>query len=172
MLRRRPSQIRSLLLLATLGLAGCGPYLEPYRYIRLDESPGLQALAKSQPTLAGLHFAGPMIARYRLERAGYVIDIVVPEQSYLPALEIRARTPGVVLKPLPEVPAAAAFCGAWYPVPDDPGRIDFGWSPHCEDGRPAEIVFEVRGSRGESLGIERLAFRLEANGWLLLVDAV
>jgi hypothetical protein len=170
---RAGARLAIMVTIATFLLGGCGPYIEPYRYIHLADVPGLEQVEKRQPALSGLHLAGPMPVRYRLSRADYELDIAVPGTSYLPAVELRVITPGLTLVPTSaEVPPSPVFCGAWYPHPDEPDRLAFGWSPRCADDQPREIAFDVEGSGGGTVGEERLSFRLERNGWLVLVDAV
>lgn len=168
-----PNAARMLLLMAPAMLGGCGPYVEPYRYISLADTPGLQQVEARQPELSGLYFAGDMPVRYELRRPGYAVEIMVPEGSYLPAIELSIDSADLRLVPADaEVPPAPIFCGAWYPDPADPARLQFGWSPNCDSEPPWGLTFFVTDDSGEQLGEEKLRFQLERNGWLVLVDAV
>ena len=114
-----------------------------------------------------------MPVRYQLQRAGYSVELAIPEGSYLPAIDMTVEPAGLRLLPLAgEVPPSPAFCGAWYPDPQVPQRLQFGWSPKCSSEEPWEIGFVVTDDSGARIGEERLRFRLDRNGWLVLADAI
>ena len=170
MLKTNP---RALLLIVTAALSSCSPYVEPYRYIRLYDSPALEQSADQRPELPGLYFAGAMPMRYRLQRPNYAVDFAIPDGSSLPALVMTVEPPGRRLLPVDaEVPPSPAFCGAWYPDAEVLNRLSFGWSPKCGDEAPWELAFRITDGEGESLGQEKLRFMLDRNGWLIRLDAI
>lgn len=164
---------RVLVVGATVLLGGCGPYLEPYRYIRLDDAPGLSQSSDREPDLEGLYFAGTMPSGYRLDRPDYEMTFTVPMQSYLPALQVSVATPGLEIRPKEsESPPSPVFCGTWYPDPGNRRQLNFGWSSKCADGRPEQFSIVVTDESGSAVGEETVSFRLERNGWLILADAI
>lgn len=164
---------RILLLGIAAALSGCGPYVEPYRYIQLAATPGLEQAAAEAPDLSGLYFAEDMPTQYRLQRPGYTVALSIPRSSYLPVLELTVEPSGLRLVPgESEVPPSPVFCGAWYPDPSAPQRLQFGWSPKCSSEEPWELAFVVTDDSGTRIGEENLRFQLERNGWLVLIDAI
>jgi hypothetical protein len=167
------SSLRVVLLSLAVALGGCGPYVEPYRYIRLADAPDLKQSQTQKPDLSGLYFATRMPTRYRLQRPGYTVELAVPDGSYLPALELTVEPAGRRLVPADgEVPPSPAFCGAWYPDSDVPGHLSFGWSPNCADEQPLRLAFRVTDDEGAEVGQETLRFELDRNGWLIMLDAI
>lgn len=173
-------RVRILVLLVTLPallqLAGCGPRLDRFHYIRLEPVAGLSIVERGEVDLRGLFGAGPLPLRYELRRDAYAVTLAVVANSYLPAMRVEIDTAGLEIRARRDTglrSGAGLPCASVYPDHVTGGAMIFGWSPACDSATmPRRLSFDVLSADGELLGREDLAFTLPANGWYVQLDAV
>ena len=148
-----------------------------YRYISLENVPGIEVVERGNPRLDRIRGASPMPTAYRLERDRYRLDLRVNLETYAPALRIRAEAKTDADGTLELAPkrwrrtssTRAAPCGSFYDVAGSSDQLSFGWG--CKEGENDHFIsFDVMTVDGEVLGREDIPFTLEANGSYTLSD--
>lgn len=125
----------------TICLLACGEVRSRYRYISLEDVPGIQIDKTAKIDIDGLRDASAIPVEYRLVRERYTLHFSITGKSYHPAIRISPgdRRLRLIVHRDPEALAPnGAPCASSYPVAG--GAIDFGWEPECTGAGLSKII--------------------------------
>ena len=170
---------KALGIFMVLTLTACAPHVSTYRYISLEDIPGIRVEAMGEAELENLYFHSEMPVRYSLERKSYYISFHVNKESYFPSLTIvvSSADDGGPLKlehqRYRKAKVSQSSCGpSFYRNADQLSRLGFGWS-ECDELKQQQIIsFDVLSADGEIIGQEDIPFELKSNGFYYVVDAI
>lgn len=173
----RKLPILGLILLAcAVLLQACGAQVERHLYLRVQPSEGLVIDQLGSRDLAGLYGAGEIPLAYKITRDSYRLAIRIPDDSYLPTLELRLSPATLGLVPRPDSALESPrgiTCGSYYPGEEGSNTLTFGWSPDCTSPTmPRILAVDIVDQQGDVIGSERLALSLLPDGWYYLPDAL
>jgi hypothetical protein len=159
---------------SAVSLIACAEVEYPYRYISLEQVPGIRidrTAQISQPVLRG---DSAVAVEYSLRRQYYRLHFSVIQDSLHPALKVAVEGGGHSVQFHRDISVRApngAICASFYPA--TAASFDFGWASECTDPRlPKVIDFEVRDSDGTVVARENIVFSLKENGVYSAVDAL
>jgi hypothetical protein len=156
---------------------GTGCAISRYRYISLEDAPGVVVQSHGAPALESLRFSSEMPVEYSVDREHYRLRFRVDVDSYLPKMGIAVDAKKGEALSLAQQrwrktrEGRSASCASFYPVENSASELDFAWVT-CADDTEAEryISFDVVGAAGRVIGIEDIPFKLKTNGVYVLPD--
>jgi hypothetical protein len=156
------------------GLVACAEVEYPYRYISLEQVPGIRVDRTTKVTQEKLRGNSAMAVEYSLEREHYTLHFSVVQGSLHPALKVAIEGGNYSVQFRRDMNVRApdgTICASFYPA--TAASFDFGWAPECTDpGLPKVIDFEVRNGGGETVAQESIVFSLKENGVYSATDVI
>ena len=85
----RPLLLVTILLLSIL-LAGCAPYISKYRYISLEAVVDISVKKTAMPRVNNLSLAREMPLEYELQRKAYLLAFQIDDNAYMANITVEA----------------------------------------------------------------------------------
>lgn len=150
-----------------------------YRYISLEDVPGIEIVEHGMPQLEGIRGASSMPTAYRLQRSQYEIEFRVNLDTYNAAVYIYVEpkikdlgTLRMTDQKWRKIPAVSeTTCHNYYYSTEHQNRLGFAWGCSAE-GAGRIISFDVVTIDGIVLGQEDVPFQLKSNGISTLTDSL
>lgn len=159
---------------SVVSLVACAEVEYPYRYISLEQVPGIRVERIAKISQPALRRDSAVAVEYSLLRRYYKLNFSVIQDSLHPALKIAVEGGNHSVGFHRDVSVRApngAICASFYPA--TAASFDFGWASECTDPRlPKVIDFEVRNADGTVVERENIVFSLKENGVYTAIDAL